>query len=345
MKTNTLLSLFLGVLFFTSCSQSSSNNIKVLQFNIWQEGTVVPNGYEAIITEIINSEADIIALSEVRNYNKSSLAKRMVEDLKQKGFTFYMDSSQDSGILSKYPIVKQEMFYPVKDDRGSITKAIINVHHLEIAFYSAHLDYRNCAIYLPRGYDGSTWKELKAPIFDKDSILNDNNRSKRIEAIRLFIADARKEMDKGRVVILAGDFNEASHLDWIEANKHKYEHNGLVIPWTCTKELEDNNFKDVYREQYPNPISHPGFTFPVYNPDVDFSKLVWAPKSDDRDRIDYIFYNPSQNIRCEKTYLIGPRASIAYNKVVSEVTEDSIVSPLGIWPTDHMALFAQFEIN
>ncbi|WP_205727918.1 endonuclease/exonuclease/phosphatase family protein [Flammeovirga pectinis] len=184
--TNFKWSILLIIPFlFINCTKQEELSLRVLQFNIWQEGTIVPNGYVAILDEIIHTNADVIALSEVRNYEQKSLAKRLVEDLKERGFTFYSDSSQDSGILSKYPILNQEAFYPVVDDRGSVTKAIIKVGQKEIAFYSAHLDYRNCAIYLPRGYDGSTWKHLDKPVTDINLLLADNLKSKRIEAIVL----------------------------------------------------------------------------------------------------------------------------------------------------------------
>lgn len=45
----------------------------VLQWNIWQEGTMVKGGYEAIVNEIVRLKPDFVTLSEVRNYNKEVL--------------------------------------------------------------------------------------------------------------------------------------------------------------------------------------------------------------------------------------------------------------------------------
>lgn len=42
----------------------------VLQWNIWQEGTVIPGGYDAIVNEIARLRPDFVTLSEVRNYEK-----------------------------------------------------------------------------------------------------------------------------------------------------------------------------------------------------------------------------------------------------------------------------------
>jgi endonuclease/exonuclease/phosphatase family metal-dependent hydrolase len=327
----------------TGCTnEKREKELRVMQFNIWHEGTQVENGYPAIINEIIRAKADLIALSEVRNYKGQNLSERLVTSLKEKGFTYYSLKSQDSGILSRYPIISQEALYPVKNDQGSITKALIDMNGTTIAFYSAHLDYRNCALYLPRGYDGSTWEKLDQPITDLDAIEEDNLKSKRDEAIQTFINDAKKEASRGSLVFLGGDFNEPSHRDWINANKHLYDHNGVIMQWNNTVALENAGFKDTYREIYPNPVSHPGFTYPANNPLVSIEKLAWSPEADDRDRIDFIFYQPTGGLSLKDVSIIGPDESIARNQRIKETSQDSFVLPLDVWPTDHKALLAVF---
>lgn len=339
---------FFLLLFFASSgylNTAQGRELKVLQFNIWQEGTVVENGYPAILDEVIRLDADLIALSEVRNYDDISLAGRLVKDLKDRGYTFYSQRSQDTGILSRYPIVKQEALFPVENDQGSVTKAIIDVEGTEIAFYSAHLDYRHCSLYLPRGYDGSTWKKLDAIVTDTAVIAEYNLKSMRDEAIRAVIEDAEKEQRNGRLAMLGGDFNEPSHLDWTEATKDLFDHHGVVMEWHNTKALELAGFKDAYREVYPNPVTHPGFTFPADNPLVDIRKLAWSPDADDRDRIDFIFYKPNAKIKLKHVIIVGPNGSIERNERVPDKTEDPIMVPKGIWPTDHKAVLATFELN
>lgn len=56
-----------------------------MQFNIWQEGTQVSGGYDAIVNEIAAREPDFVTLSEVRNYNNTSFDQRIVASLKAKG--------------------------------------------------------------------------------------------------------------------------------------------------------------------------------------------------------------------------------------------------------------------
>ncbi len=325
---------------FTVCAQK----ITVLQFNIWQEGTVIPSGFDAVADEIIRLNADLIAFSEVRNYNNTQFNERIVDALARKGKTYYSFYSYDSGILSKYPIEKSETIFPEENDQGSVYKAIVNIKGKKIAFYTAHLDYKHAANYLPRGYHSSTWKKLAQPVIDVKAILDDNLQSKRDEAIKAFMKDALQELKLGRHVILGGDFNEPSHLDWTEDSKHLFERK-VAVAWSVPLMLAENNFRDAYREKYPNNITHPGITFPVYNPKVDFKRLVWAPDSDDRDRIDYIFYYPNKDIKLQSIKMIGPRASIAFGKVITEKTKDPLILPKGVWPTDHRAVLAVFKLR
>lgn len=72
--------------------------IKVLQLNIWQEGTSVPGGYESMVDEIAYADADFVMLSEVRNYNGTRFCDRLVESLRAKGKTYYSFKSKDSGL-------------------------------------------------------------------------------------------------------------------------------------------------------------------------------------------------------------------------------------------------------
>ena len=57
--------------------------MKVLQFNIWQEGTSVENGYWGIVDNIVELSPDLITFSEVRNYNGISFISRLVTDLEK----------------------------------------------------------------------------------------------------------------------------------------------------------------------------------------------------------------------------------------------------------------------
>ena len=341
---NNILLLFI-LLISASCKTNNSETLSVLQFNIWSEGTVVEDGFQGIIDNIINANPDIVTFSEVRNYNDSDFILRLTDALKKEGHNYYGNSSTSTGIISKYPIVNQEVIYPLRDDAGSITKAHIDVKDRIVALYAAHLDYRHYACYLPRGYDGSTWKKIDTPITDPDSILTQNRKSHRLQAINVFIEDSKQEIEKGNIVIIGGDFNEPSHLDWTNATKDMWDHNGAIVEWEVSKNLYENGFKDTYRELYPDVANYPGFTFPSDNIGADLSKLSWAPKADERERIDFIYYYPNKNIVLQKSIVVGPSKSVFFGQRNEEESQDSFILPNGIWPTDHKAVLSTFKIN
>jgi endonuclease/exonuclease/phosphatase family metal-dependent hydrolase len=315
-----------------------------MQLNIWMEGTEVPTGFEAIVDQVIQSNADIVTFNEVQNNNHIHFNDRIVKALKEKGKTFYSFYSDDSGIISKYPIISYASVYPEKADTGSIYKAVIKIGDAKIAIYSSHLDYLHYACYLPRGYDGTTWKKMDKPITDPDSILKTNLESKRVEQIKAVIADAEKEFNKGNSVIIGGDFNEPSHLDWTKATKNRFDHNGAVVQWPVSGLLKKSGYIDTYRQLFPNPLTHPGFTYPADNKDAEIKKLTWAPTADERERIDFIYYKPANKLTLKNVMIVGPKGCIVRSKREEEKTQDCFIVPVGIWPTDHKAIMATFEL-
>lgn len=94
-------------------SQNKSE-FTVLQWNIWQEGTKVPGGYDAIVNEIVRLKPDFVTFSEVRNYNNTRFCDRIVQSLKKKGETYYSFYSYDSGLLSRHPITDSLTVFPEK---------------------------------------------------------------------------------------------------------------------------------------------------------------------------------------------------------------------------------------
>ena len=342
-KIKYILIIFLSVITFGATAQNKQ--VKVLSLNIWQEGTQIEKGYDAIVEEVARLNPDFVTFSEVRNYKGNSFSKRIIKSLKEKGLTYFGFDSYDSGLLSKYPITDSTTVYPERGDHGSIYKLITNIGDRKFAVYVAHLDYKNCAYYDTKGYDGNNWHKLRKPLTNVRKINKKNVKSKRDDAIKAFIADANKEYENGTTVILGGDFNEPSLLDWTNETKDLYQHNGLVINWEVSKLLLNNGYKDAYREMYPSAVSHPGFTYPAYNKDIEMKKLTWAPDSDERERIDFIYFKSKSKFELKNIKIHGPKNSVRISKEYTENTVDKFIEPLGVWPTDHKGVFAIFSVE
>lgn len=321
-----------------------TTQLKVLQMNIWQEGTSVQGGFEAIADEVVKSEADVVFFSEIRDYNDQAFMPRILEALKKRGVEYSGHSCKlDVGILSKYPIEEIRPLEGVED--RAVLKANIRVGGQTVVAYSAHLDYTNYACYLPRGYSGTTWKKLPTAVSNADSVLVANRLSLRDEAIRIVVKDAAKEKEQNHIVLLGGDFNEPSHLDWQKEVQDLWDHNGLVVNWDCSRILYENGFKDSYRELHPKVKDFPGFTFPSDNAGVEVTKLTWAPEADERDRIDFIYYLSHPDLTVKESVIVGPSTSIIKGERAKEVEKDLFITPKGVWPTDHKAILTTFVIH
>ncbi len=312
--------------------------LKVLQMNIWVEGAFVPNGPERIVAQILKYEPDILLLSEVKN-RAGAYNQNLVRDLARAGKTYYASEyAPDCLVLSKYPIIASR---PV--DSG--VRADIDLGGgRRVRVYSLHLNYLEYACYLPRGYHGTTWARLPRRESDVEAVKAMNLRSKRPEAIRSVVDDAQDALAKREWVLIGGDFNEPSHLDWTGRTKDLYDHNRIVMPWHSTLALEKAGFQDSFRELYPDELKYPGFSFPMNNPDADLQRLSWAPEADERDRIDYIFYNRTAPVKLLRAGFFGPDTTVVRGKRDTEKLPGDYIPPAGVWPTDHAATFAEFQL-
>lgn len=322
-------------------TEGEAVTLRILQFNVWQEGTMVDGGYEAIVSEIARLQPDFVTLSEVRNYSGTDFTARLVESLEKLGLHYTSKRSDDTGLLSRHGI---EAFKNVTDDNGTINKLVTTVAGRRIAVYTAHLDYTHYACYYPRGYDGTSWAKLAAPVTDIDVIQKMNLASSRDEEIAAFIADADAEREKGTLVLLGGDFNEPSHLDWTYDTRQLYDHHGVVYNWDTSMALQNAGYVDSYRHLFPSAVTHPGFTYPADNPKAAVGKLSWAPDADERERIDFIYYAPDVRWTVTSAAVVGPRGSIVHGRRVTEQTDDRFITPQATWPSDHKALLIEMTV-
>ena len=195
MMRNLILFLLLGSI---GCVSGKSCELRVFQLNIWGDATVVPGAFDALTDEIARLDAHIVALCEVNNHHGVT-SERLVEALKRRGQTWYGASGRCTGVqgtdvcvLSKYPI--EEVVTGLSTVPGGVDmKVRIDVGGRDVLLYPAHLDYTHYACYLPRGYDGVTWKKLPAPDGNPEAVLRMNRASTRDEAVAAFLEEVSRE--------------------------------------------------------------------------------------------------------------------------------------------------------
>ncbi|WP_176012239.1 endonuclease/exonuclease/phosphatase family protein [Victivallis sp. Marseille-Q1083] len=321
-----------------SLADEAVTAVKVMQLNIWQSAANVPDAQKGIIAEIKRLKPEIVVLCEA---GKDGTIAELTEALAREGLHYQASKTQnDCQVLSVYPFIEEQNIsnhQKVVLDGGALGRLVV---------YSVHLNYLDYACYLPRGYDGNTWQKLPdGPVHTVEPVSRMNLASGRPEAMAQLIKDAQPYLKAGDIVILGGDFNEPSHLDWTEATADLFGHNGIVMPWQTTKCLEEAGWIDTYRQRYPDPVKYPAATFPCNNPHVEVSALTWAPEADERDRIDFIFVGPSRRLTVEKAGLIGPETMIVKGQRSDETTDDPILPPVSIWPTDHRGTYAVLAVT
>ncbi|GGZ25002.1 hypothetical protein GCM10007049_16830 [Echinicola pacifica] len=282
--------------YFPSIHQKEvwTGSLRLLSWNIWHGGHRFGKqvGLERVIETIQVHQPDIVTLIETYG---------SVEEIADAlGYHFYLISSNLS-ILSKYPVKKTiKAFRPF-----NFGGAIISLPNgKDIAIMDTWLHY------LP-DYQKSIVQEKMAV----DDLIKEEGETRHQEVkdilsqIQPFLANSQEVP-----IIMSGDFNVESHLDWTEATKDI--HHGYVVPWPVTMEMENAGFTDSFREAYPNPLESPGFTYwPQYR--GDGSDYI-------RPRIDYIFYK-------------GASLGMVDSQVISQ-------HPV-MFPSDHAAVITEFTYD
>lgn len=332
-----------------STETTTDTELNILSLNLWHGASLVPDGKgyadtAAIIKEL---DADIVFFQET-----GDAAEPIAKEL---GFNAHVTGGSVS-VISRYDFVETGV---IKDHAGNPrwAKATVKVGDEVVTVYSGHLEYRAYANYWPRGYAGEalgegwpdhyrTWDPIDAPVTDEATLKQLNLDSRRPDSARALIADADAEAAKGRFVIFGGDFNEASALDWTEETKDTFERNGVARKWETTQTLLDAGYVDSYRAIYPDPLTHPGITWPTKQGHQTAEKAAWAKGADERDRIDYIFFAPNERLTLNQAAIVGPEESISKSQAVADGTADIFIVPTSApWISDHRGMMAKFTIK
>jgi endonuclease/exonuclease/phosphatase family protein len=266
-----------------------------MEFNIEYGGTEVD--FDSVPKAIEVAGADVVAIEE--GYAQMPRIARAL------GWDYYDNRTQ---IVSKFPLL-------APDDGAAFTYVEVVPGGL-VAIANQHLPSASYGPFHVR--DG----------MNKEEILAIENR-RRVPAVQPAV-DALGPLAAGGVpVYLVGDLNTPSHRDWTRAAIRGQADKKYPVDWPVTELLEAAGFRDSYRELYPNPVTHPGLTWPADRPFV----AGYNPyrNGDTPDRIDFI-------------YEAGPSKAIE-SQIVGESGVpgvDIVVSP---WPTDHRGIVTTFEVT
>jgi len=277
----------------TPAAAQDSAQVKVLSLNVWLD---CKDGVDGIAEVIRASQADVVGLQEV-----DQCAGQLSEKL---GYSLVR---QDEGrsMLTTLPVES------ITPNRHGMVVRLSNGQPL--AVFNAHLYHTPYQPYQLLGipYGDGAFIHTEAEAQEQSRLA----RGSDVESIL-------KDMSGVNVpIVLTGDFNEPSHLDWTaraaEAGRHP-----IKVEWPVSKSFAEAGFQDSYRQVFPDEVAHPG--------------LTWSPRTapddpkDHHDRLDFVLFR-GQGVQAEKVSIVGEKSSQA----------DIVVSP---YPTDHRGVLAELRV-
>ena len=267
--------------------------LRVMSWNLWYGGTKVDDHREKQLKVIAETGVDVVALQETYGTAAPELAEAL-------GW-YHHRAGENLGIISRYPITAR-LGDPDVGFYGGTGVRIRLDDGQEVAVWSAHLDYTPYGPY-EAGFDGLGAGELIA------------HESVRVGQMREILRRIADSSDAGSPVLLLGDFNTPSHLDWPD------------VEWPVTKAAEEAGLRDSYREVHPDPVRDPGHTWsPVHVEHEDGSG-----RPEPQDRIDYVLYR-GLRVLDSRTFVSGTP------QVCPDVAGND-------WPSDHAAVITTFGLR
>lgn len=288
---NVLFILGFGV----SCSQESPDNeITVMTWNIWHGGL---HGTKADQFEKDTANtANVLKVIEVEKPDILLMQETYccgMEIAKQAGYSYSWRASSNLSIHSKFPITDTIPIFRPFNSQG----VVIDVEGEKLLCFNIWLHY------LP-----DMFNDIKT--LSPDSLVM-GEQATRLNEITAIISEIDSIVNiRTMPVIIGGDFNSASHLDWVESTKGV--HYGKVVEWPVSKLMTDNAFVDSFREANPDPLKT--------------LEGTWGYLGDDiiSDRIDYIYYK-------------SEKLGVANSRIVMDDPPD------GFFNSDHRAILTTFK--
>ncbi|WP_337175974.1 endonuclease/exonuclease/phosphatase family protein [Paludisphaera sp.] len=272
--------------------EEAPRGVRVMTWNIWRGGDRAMDDADPAaklakqrrVAQVIrDSGADVVAMVETYGGGEAIAGEL--------GFHFRPRGTNVS-ILSRWPIGRDLSVYKPFHCVGAVIEP---PDAPPFALYSVWIHYVDDVWTDPRSRDGRSPGQLVA-----------DDGPSRLDEVRAILAGA-EEKANGLPLIVAGDFNSNSHLDYTEAARDQH---GMVVPWPVTREIEAAGYVDAYR---------------ACNPTVDRARdRTWSPRFPEQiqDRIDFIF---------SKGDALRPASAVRLDEAE------------GVWPSDHAAVVADFQ--
>ncbi|MER7499682.1 endonuclease/exonuclease/phosphatase family protein [Nonomuraea pusilla] len=289
--------------------------LKALSWNLWHGGSQVRNGREKQLKFLLEQDVDVVGVQESSGVAVRELGEALGWD--------YYQAGADVGILSRYPITARgpepsASGLPVSNVRVRLDER----RGTELAVWNAHLGYT------PYGpYDACFGKMPVERLLEREA---QSKRTGQIEGIMRAMAPELEASGRSPVLLM-GDFNAPSHLDWTDANRRCGYGD---VPWPTSVAPAEAGMLDTYRVAHPDPAADPGITWsPIYKTFTGgYGHDSHAGEPEPQDRIDFIHVKGDLSVLSSEAVVEGTPRPIPGH-------QDNA------WTSDHAAVLTVFKVG
>ena len=309
----TILLAFLASFIVMAKAEEAADEVKVMTFNCWYSLAKINDGPAKAISAIRKSHADIIGLQECSEETAGKLAAAL-------GFHRVQPASGAVQIITRFPIIDTFPVTGIDPSRAAAARIRTgDTPSRDLIFYNIHLDAGNYGPYATRT-PGSTAEQVLA-------LENKSPRPAQIagilESMSAHLAEANKTP-----VVLTGDFNSPSHLDWTEGTAAS--HGGVAnVDWPASILPQRAGLIDSFRLLHPDPAALPGNTWSAIHKGTE-----------PQDRIDFIFHKgkPLSPVSSRTFSTSIARTIGAWGEDITPVVDNE-------WPSDHHAVVTVYRFT
>ncbi len=295
-------------------ASDAREGLRVLVWNIQRGAKEFDDGPEKALAIIRDVDPDVCLLQESYDIEdeRPTLGRWMAAEL---GWNTYQDVSPHLCVLTRLDI--DETFFHA--DWHGLGARLRDEHGRELIAYSIWLDYRSYTPHALRDDPDAT---------DEDLLANETEHSDRLGQAKALLAhlDSTSRSSPRVPLLVGGDFNCPSHLDWTEETAKVYR-SRRSLPLPVSIAFRDAGFEDAFRLVHPEPVQHPGITWsPLFRGTVETPETA--------ERIDRLYLHRRET----------PRLVPVAARVLPVVYEhDSIPQAQRAFPSDHGCVVIDFE--
>ncbi|HMN96712.1 MAG TPA: endonuclease/exonuclease/phosphatase family protein [Phycisphaerales bacterium] len=290
-----------------SATASSGIVIRVMTFNLWHGGEAGGEPLERTVDVIRAARADIVGLQETHGLERDGAREDHAPLIAAALGWHAAPQGGRTAIISRFPVVSmtpQRWGCAVELDDGR-----------RLLVFNVHLA---ASPYQPYQLLGIPYHD--APFLSTPAALIDAARSARGGDVSRLLDEVGVALTCGVPVVVTGDFNEPSHLDWspraAEAGAAP-----AAVAYPTSRALIDAGLRDAWRVIHPCEVGAPGWTWTPTTAEDD--------PTDRHDRIDFVYVGSDvQLIDCA---IVGERPDRA----------EIVVTP---YPSDHRGVVATLRL-